>query len=159
MDRRAFLKGAALSSVSIGLTGIAQAADLYFPAKVDMTLFEGINRVKNPAKKTHLEETHAPFFIAPRSVKAGEPFPVEISVGESLHVMMPAHWIGYISLRIGNEPAGRIELEPKGYLTPKATFYVVLPKDVVPGGKVTLVATQNCNLHGTWESTFDVTVT
>ncbi len=93
MDRRTFLKGAALSSASIGLAGLVSAADLYFPDKVDMTLFEGINRVKDPAKKTHLEETHAPFIVAPRSVKAGEAFAVEISVGESLHVMTPAHWI------------------------------------------------------------------
>lgn len=159
MDRRTFLKSAAVGSVSLGLAGIVSAADLYFPDKVDMTLFEGINRVKNPAKKTHLEETHAPFFVAPAAVKAGVPFPVEISVGESLHVMMPAHWIGYIALRLGNEPAGRVELEPRGYLTPKAVFNVVVPKDAAPGGKITLVATQHCNLHGTWESTFDVAVT
>lgn len=159
MDRRTFLKSAAVGSATLALAGIAGAADLYFPDKVDMTLFEGINRVKNPAKKTHLEETHAPFFTAPASVKAGVPFPVEVSVGESLHVMMPAHWIGYISLRIGNEPAGRIELSPRGYLAPKALFNVIVPKDAAPVGKITLVATQHCNLHGTWESTFDVTVT
>ncbi|MRR18317.1 MAG: twin-arginine translocation signal domain-containing protein, partial [Deltaproteobacteria bacterium] len=103
MDRRTFLKSAAGASATLALAGIAGAADLYFPDKVDMTLFEGINRVKNPARKTHLEETHAPFFVAPSSVKAGVPFPVEVSVGESLHVMMPAHWIGCIALRLGNE--------------------------------------------------------
>lgn len=159
MDRRTFLKGAALSSASIGLAGLVSAADFYFPDKVDMALFEGINRIKDPAKKTHLEETHAPFIVAPRSVKAGEAFTVEVSVGESLHVMMPVHWIEYIQLRIGNEPAGRITFEPRGYLQPKAKFNVILTKDVAPDGKVTLIATQHCNLHGTWESTFDVKVT
>ena len=159
MDRRTFIKGAAWSSASLGLVSLASAADLYFPDKVDMTLFEGINRVKDPAKKTHLEETHAPFIVAPRSVKAGEPFSIEVSVGESLHVMTPAHWIEYIQLRIGNEPAGRITFEPRGYLQPKAKFNVVLTKETAPGGKVTLLATQHCNLHGTWESTFDVNVT
>lgn len=114
MDRRSFLKSAALGSASIGLAGLVNAADLYFPDKVDLTLFEGINRVKNPAKKNHLEETHAPFIVAPRSVKADEPFPVEISVGESLHIMTPFHWIEYITLSIGNEPAGRIDFQPRG---------------------------------------------
>ncbi len=159
MDRRTFLKGAALSSASIGLAGLVSAADLYFPDKVDMALFEGINRIKDPAKKTHLEKTHAPFIVAPRTVKAGEAFAVEVSVGENLHVMMPAHWIEYIQLRIGNEPAGRITFEPRGYLQPKAKFNVIFTKDVAPDGKVTLIATQHCNLHGTWESTFDVKVT
>jgi superoxide reductase len=159
MDRRTFIKGAALSSASIGLVSLVNAADLYFPSKVDKTLFEGINRVKDPAKKTHLEETHAPFIVAPRSVKADEPFAVEVSVGESLHIMTPSHWIEYIQLSIGNEPAGRIDFQPKGYMQPKVKFNVVLSKEAAPDGKVTLVAAQHCNLHGTWESTFDVKVT
>lgn len=82
-----------------------------------------------------------------------------MAVGESLHSMGPAHWIEYIELNIGNEPAGRTELQPKGYLKPRVTFTVVLTKEAAPTGKVTLVARQHCNLHGLWEGGLDVTVT
>jgi desulfoferrodoxin (superoxide reductase-like protein) len=33
---------------------------------------------------------------------------------------------------------------------------VALPKDIAPNGKITLVATQRCNVHGLWESTLDI---
>ncbi len=78
---------------------------------------------------------------APLSVRAGEPFIVEVAVSESLHPMGPNHWIEYIELiNIGNEPAGKADLQPKGYLKPKVAFTVVLPKEVVPESKVSLVA-------------------
>jgi superoxide reductase len=92
-------------------------------------------------------------------VKAGEPFTVEVSVGEVVHPMGSAHWIEFIALNIGNEPAGRVDFQPKGYLNPKATFTVVLQKESAPSGKVTLIANQRCNLHGYWESSQDITVT
>ena len=158
MDRRTFLKSAVASSVVASFAGTASAAERYFPTKVDMSLFEGINRVKDPASKTPLEKSHAPVIVAPKSVKAGEPFTVEVSVGEKLHDMGPAHWIEYIELNLGNEPAGRADLQPKGYLKPRVAFTVVVPKEAAPGGKVTLVARQRCNLHGNWESSLDIAV-
>ena len=158
MDRRTFLKTAALGTLATGLVNTLASAEPFYPVKVDQTLFTSINRVKDPAKKTPLEKSHAPAISAPASVKAGEPFLVEVSVGENIHGMGPAHWIEYIELAIGNEPAGRIDLQPKGYLKPKATFTVVLPKEAAPSGKVTLVATQRCNLHGLWESNIDISV-
>jgi len=126
--------------------------------KVDAALFEVINRVKDASNKTPLEKTHAPFLTAPAEVKAGEPFTVEVSVGEKLHSMGPAHWIEFIELNIGNEPAGRIDFQPKGYLQPKATFTVVVTKESAPAGVVTLVAHQRCNLHGYWEGSRNVKV-
>ena len=159
MDRRGFLKTMVLGSLTTGLTATMANAELYFPTKVDQSLFAGINRVKDPAKKTPLEKSHAPQIVAPKTVKAGEPFTVEVSVGETLHVMGPSHWIQDIELYIGNEPAGRIELQAKGYLMPKAAFTALLQKDAAPAGKVTLVAAQHCNLHGYWESSLDITVT
>ena len=158
MDRRAFLKTAVAGSVVAGFAGTAAAAERIFPAKVDLALFEGINRAKDPAKKTALERSHAPVILAPKSVKAGEPFTVEVSVGEKLHDMGPAHWIEMIELNVGNEPAGRADLQPKGYLKPRITFTLVLTRDAAPTGTVTLVARQRCNLHGCWEAEFDVTV-
>lgn len=159
MNRRTFLKAAAIGTVTSGMTAGVAAAERYFPAKVDQSLFDTINRVKDPAKKSPLEKGHAPVLTAPGSVKAGEPFIVEVSVGETVHPMGPAHWIEYIELSIGNEPAGRIDFQPKGYLKPKASFTVMLPADAVPSGKVTLVARQHCNLHGLWEGSLDISVT
>ncbi len=39
--------------------------------------------------------------------------------------MGPVHWIEFIELNIGNEPAGRIDFQSKGYLNPRAGFTVV----------------------------------
>jgi len=158
MNRRTFLATTVIGSLATGIGSAAAAAERYFPLKVDPALFESINRVKIPGKKSPLEMSHAPLITAPKSVKAGELFTVEVSVGERVHDMGPAHWIEYIELAIGNEPLGRIEFQPRGFMKPKATFSVVLPKDVAPSGVVTLVALQRCNLHGLWESTLDISV-
>ena len=158
MNRRTFLQSAVTGSVLAGITSAATAAERYFPLKVDQSLFEGINRVKDPAKKTPLEKKHAPAITAPATVKAGEPFIVEVAVGELLHDMGPAHWIEYIELALGNEPVGRVDFQPKGFMKPKATFTLALPKEAAPSGVVTLVAFQRCNLHGLWESSIDIAV-
>ncbi|MDD3813481.1 MAG: class II SORL domain-containing protein [Desulfocapsaceae bacterium] len=159
MDRRTFVKSAALTTLSVGILKEAFAAEMSSPGKVNRGLFETINRVQNPASKSPLEMSHAPVITAPAKVKAGEPFTVEISVGEKVHGMGPTHWIEYIELNIGNEPAGRIDLQSKGYLQPKATFTVVLAQDAAPSGMVTLIARQRCNLHGYWESSKDISLT
>jgi len=159
MNRRTFLQTTAAGAIVAGYAGSGMAAERYFPTKVIQSLFEGINRVKDPAAKTPLEKGHAPVITAPLLVKAGEPFIVEVAVGESLHPMGPSHWIEYIELNIGNEPAGRADLQSKGYLKPRVAFTVVLPKDVAPEGKVSLVARQFCNLHGLWEGSLDIAVT
>jgi superoxide reductase len=158
MDRRTFLKTAAASSAVVAFARTALAADRYFPTQVNQALFEGINRVKDPAMKTGLEKSHAPVLTAPASVKAGEPFNVEISVGETLHPMLPTHWIEFIELRIGNEPAGMADLQANGYVKPKVAFTVVIPKEAAPSGKVTLLGRQHCNLHGLWEGSLDIAV-
>jgi superoxide reductase len=158
MKRRDFLKSAAIGTLSAGIAATAFAADRYYPVKVDPGLFDTINRAKDPSHKSPLEMSHAPVITAPSKVKAGEPFAVEVSIGEKLHPMGPTHWIEYIELNVGNEPAGRIDMQPKGYLKPKASFTVVLSKEDAPGGKVTLIARQRCNLHGLWENGMDVEV-
>ncbi len=157
MERRDFLKTAA-GTLVLGLAGDAFGVERSFPTKVDQGLFDTINRAKDPAKKTPLEKSHAPFIKAPAKVKAGEPFAVEVSVGENIHVMGPTHWIEYVELNIGNEPAGRVDFQPRGYLNPKATFTAVLSKESAPEGRVTLIARQRCNLHGLWEGSVDVEV-
>lgn len=159
MDRRTFLKSASVGAVAVGIAGNVLAAERNFPTKVDQGLFETINRVKDPSNKTALERTHAPVITAPQTVKSGQPFTVEVSVGEVLHPMGETHWIEFITLDIGNEPAGRIELQSKGYLRPKGALTLMLTKEAAPSGKVTLLAHQRCNLHGYWEGSLDVTVT
>jgi len=159
MERREFIKSAAIGSLAVGIAPLAFAAERYYPVSVDQGLFQTINRVKDVANKTALEKSHAPFITAPAKVKAGEPFTVEVSIGENLHVMGPAHWIEFVELAIGNEPAGRADFQSKGYLKPKAAFTVVLTKEAAPSGKVTLVAHQRCNLHGYWEGSLDIEVT
>ena len=158
MNRRTFLKTAAIGTIATGFGATLVSADQYFPTKVDQSLYSNINRVKDKANKTPLEKSHAPIISVPASVKVGEPFTVEVVIGEKLHGMSPSHWIENIELAIGNEPAGRIDMQPKGYLQPKVIFTVVLPKEAAPSGKVTLVAYQRCNLHGYWESSVDVSV-
>ena len=136
MDRRTFLKGMAIGTAVAAVSGEAIAAEKYFPGKADQGLFENINRVKDPTALTPLERSHAPVIKASQTVKSGEPFSVEVSVGQVIHPMGPAHWIEFIELDIGNEPAGRIDLQSKGYLNPVATFPVTLTKDSAPSGKV-----------------------
>jgi len=159
MDRRAFLKKVAIGAVVTGVAGRAFAVDKYFPGKADQSLFETINRVKDPLNKTPLEKSHAPVIRAPATVKAGEPFAVEISVGEVVHPMGSSHWIEYIELDVGNEPAGRVDFQSNGYVSPRTTLTVVLMKESAPTGKVTLIAHQRCNLHGYWEGSLDISVT
>jgi superoxide reductase len=158
MERRSLLKAAAFGIVTAGITQGAFAADLYLPGNADKALFISINRVKDPANKTHLEKSHAPAITVPKVIKVGEPFVVEVSIGEVVHPMGPAHWIEGVELNIGNEPAGRVDFQSNGYLNPKASFTVVLGKDAAPNGKLTLIARQRCNLHGYWESTKDISV-
>ena len=157
MDRRMFLKTAMAGSLVAGFAGTA-AATSYFPTQVDLTLFNGINRVKDPTKKSGLEKSHAPVIVVPESVKGGEIFSVEVTVGESLHPMGPSHWIQFIELSIGNEPAGRIDFQSRGFMKPKVVFNISIPKDAAPAGKVTLLARQHCNLHGLWEEKIDISV-
>jgi superoxide reductase len=158
MDRRTFLKSAAIGTVAAGVTAKAFSMERYFPGKADQSLFESINRVRDPQNKTPLEKSHTPLIAAPGTVKAGEPFSVEVSVGEVVHSMGPTHWIEYLELNIGNEPACRVDFQSTGFVRPKAVFTVVLSKESSPNGKITLIARQRCNLHGYWESNLDITV-
>ncbi len=118
--------------------------------EVDAKLFEGINRVVDPAAKNMTERKHAPVIEVSGKAKAGEPVAVTVTVGEVLHPMSSAHYIRDIELFAGNEPVGRVELGPLA--VPKAVFFTPLDKSV------TLVARAYCNLHGLWESRLDYTL-
>lgn len=157
MERRKFLKAAAVGAGTIAWVGGLGLAEEYFPVKVDEDLFKGINRVKNPQNETEMEKVHVPVITAPEKVKAGEIFDVNIKIGKDLHPMMPTHWIEYVQLDIGNEPAGTTVFRSKGYLKPETKFSVVLD-DSLKGKKISLVATIKCNLHGIWQHYVNVEV-
>jgi hypothetical protein len=55
MERRSFLKAAALGILTAGVARGAYATEPYFPGKADKNLFMSINRVKDPSNKIPLE--------------------------------------------------------------------------------------------------------
>jgi superoxide reductase len=157
MERRNFLKAVAVGAGSVvSMAGLSVGQE-YYPAPVDESLWKGINRVKDPENETVLETLHAPVITAPKKVKAGQVFDVEVAVGKVMHPMGPSHWINHVQLSIGNEPAGTAIFRSHGYLKPKTRFSVVLG-DNLKGKRVSLVATEQCNLHGTWQHYVNVEV-
>ncbi len=161
MNRRELLTTAAAgAAVIVGgnrLAIAAAAAPEYFPVKVDEGLFEGINRVKNPAEETALERLHSPVIAVPEKVKAGEMFTVEVTIGKVLHPMGPQHWIEYMQINIGNEPAGTLVMRSHGYIKPKASFNLYLDENL-KGKKISVVVQIKCNLHGLWQNHVNVEV-
>lgn len=156
MKRRDFLlvtaaaAGSALAGAGpVRAEGPAAKWVAYEP--VEAGLFQGINRVKDPASETALEQKHVPVIDAPETVKAGETFSVQVSIGEALHPMIPQHYIHWVELFAGNEPAGRVGLTPT-FGVPQVTLRLKLDKSV------TLVVREYCNLHGLWESRKDIQV-
>ena len=158
MERRNFLRAVAVGAGSIAGVGRLVFAEEHFPVNVDEKLWKGINRLENPQNETILEKLHVPVITAPEKVKAGESFDVGVVVGRQLHPMGPTHWIEYLQLSVGNEPAGTLTLLSHGYLKPETKFSVVLGDDL-KGKTVSLVATLKCNLHGIWQHYVDVEVT
>jgi superoxide reductase len=151
--RRDFLIGTALTAGSLlAVVGAARAEETFRSyTQIDPSLFTGINRVKDAARKSALEQKHAPVVDVPATAKAGEPFVAKIAVGEVLHPMSPAHYIHFLEVYAGNEVAGRVEFSPT-FGVPEATLRLTLDKPV------TLVVREYCNLHGLWESRRDIAV-
>jgi len=151
MDRRHFFKTAIWGGALMVLGKGGALAKEYYPVQVDETLWQGINRVKNPAEETGLEKLHSPLLKAPDRVKAGEIFPVEVTIGKTPHPMGPMHWIENLQLNIGNEPAGNVIFRSHGYLKAEVKFNI-LPANELKGKTVSLVAEIKCNLHGIWRN-------
>jgi superoxide reductase len=156
MKRRDFLRTSALTTGGLLLgastaLGASEAGRLMTYQEVDTALFAGINRAKNPAVLTKLEQLHVPVIDAPKTIRAGEPFNVSVTIGEIVHPMVPVHYIHWVALYAGNAPVGRAEFQPTLNL-PKATFTLTLEKPV------TLIVREFCNIHGLWESRRDLTL-
>ena len=157
MERRNFLRAVAAGAGSIALVRGLSFGQEYYPVPVDENLWKGINRLTNPQNETIMEKLHVPVITAPQKVKAGEIFNVKVSIGKILHVMGPTHWIEYLQLSIGNEPAGTVVYNSHGYMKPENTFSIVLGDDM-KGKTLSLVATLKCNLHGIWQHYVNVEV-
>ena len=157
MERRNFLKTAAVGAGTVVLSMGHAFAQEHFPVQVDEKLWQGINKVQNPENKTALEKLHVPVITAPEKVRAGEIFNVKVSIGENLHAMGPTHWIEFLQLSIGNAPAGTITYNSHGYMKPENTFSIILGDDM-KGKTLSLVATIKCNLHGIWQHYVNIEV-
>jgi superoxide reductase len=157
MKRRDFFRVAMWGGALMMLGKGGALAKEYYPVQVDETLWQGINRVKNSAQETGLEKLHSPVIKSPAKVKAGEVFPVEVAIGKIAHPMEPTHWIEYLQLNIGNEPAGNAIFRSRGYLKAEVKFNVRLV-NVPKGETVSLVAQIKCNLHGIWQNYTNVEV-
>jgi superoxide reductase len=151
MQRRDLLKAAAAGVVAVSCWKGFAFAKQYFPVEVDQDLFEGINRVKDPANESVLEKLHSPVITAPEEVKAGEAFTVSLTIGSILHPMGPKHWIELLQVNIGNEPAGTLSFRSQGYLMPEGKFDLKLGENL-KGKTVSIVVQDKCNLHGIWEN-------
>jgi superoxide reductase len=157
MNRRDLLKGTAIGALAVVCgRGIVFAKEFY-PVQVDENLFKGINRLENPEHESELEKLHVPVIHAPEKVKAGEVFPVDLTIGKILHPMGPAHWIEAVQINIGNEPAGTLMFRSHGYMKPEGRFNLILG-DNLKGKTVSLLIQDKCNLHGIWQSYINVEV-
>mgnify|MGYP001105993936 FL=1 len=109
------------------------------------------------------KEKHAPVIECPDSVKAGEGFEVQVSVGKEIaHPNTAEHHISWIALYFQPEggkfpyQVGRFEFNGHGegavFTSPAAT--VSLKVD----GPGVLRALSFCNIHGLWEGSKEIEV-
>ena len=116
-------------------------------------------------------EKHVPAIEAPDTVTAGVPFMVTVSVGKEIaHPNTTAHHIAWIDVFFKPDgdkflyQVGRFDFAGHGasakgpdtgpvYTHPNAAFTMTID------GPGTLVAVEQCNIHGLWESSKEITVT
>ncbi|MDD4159516.1 MAG: class II SORL domain-containing protein [Synergistaceae bacterium] len=115
-------------------------------------------------------EKHVPVIEAPSTVKAGEAFMVNVSVGKEIpHPNKPEHHICWIQLLY--KPAGgkfAIELAKFDYTAHAASMDPAVPGPAMtePASTVlvklaksgTLIVQSYCNIHGLWESSEEIEV-
>jgi superoxide reductase len=151
MQRRDVIKAAMLGGAVMILGRGRALAEEYYPVQVDPKLWQGINRVKNPAEETELEKLHSPVIKAPDAVQVNQVFTVEVAIGRISHPMGPTHWIEHLQLNIGNEPAGNVIFRSHGYAKAASSFDVVLGQGF-KNKTVSLIVQIKCNLHGIWQN-------
>lgn len=142
-NRRRLLKTLGISAVTIGLVPAMRPLKSISADEVDW--YQNINRVKDPTNLTPKEKGHAPFLQVPDTIKSGDPFNVDIQIGENIHPMTSNHYIQWIEVYLGIDLVSRIEFSP---LCPQAK--VTIP--IVVKEASTLRVLTRCNLHGIWEN-------
>jgi superoxide reductase len=116
-------------------------------------IFCGINKVVDLEQTTDLEKKHLPIISAPKSVRKGECFEVEVEVGKLLrHPNEPGHFIQFIELYAGDTYLARIDF------TAKTTCPIMKACVSLDHAHGKLRAFERCNLHGTWTSEVDIDV-
>jgi superoxide reductase len=137
MKRRMFIKHALLGFVALLLGGKSAVAK---------AIKEGAP-IFGAELQTSRGRQHTPVVRAPKVVKAGEPFEVEVEIGHYQgHESTQEHHIDNICLWADNREVGSVEL--KAGEKPKAKFTVILNR---PGTTV-LRGFGNCTKHGLWVS-------
>jgi len=109
-----------------------------------------IDTVEREAKKDYIDR-HSPFIHCESSATKGQPFAVTVKMGnEYTHPDDFDHYIASISLFNGETLLAKADFmagalgNEKGHQT--VTF------NIVPTGKLNLVAHAYCTKHGVWES-------
>ena len=117
-------------------------------------IFCGVNKVDDIEQTSDLEKKHLPIISAPKSVRKGECFEVEVEVGKLLrHPNEPGHFIQFIELYAGDTYLARMDF------TARTTCPVMKARVSLDHAHGKLRAFERCNLHGTWENEVDIEVT
>lgn len=116
-------------------------------------------------------EKHVPVIDCPGEVKAGENFEIKVAIGKEIaHPNTTEHHIRWIEVYFAPEgdkftyEVGRFEFNAHGEAADGANEGPVYTHHAVSAwAKLkkagTLYATSLCNIHGLWESSFDIKVT
>ena len=116
-------------------------------------IFCGVNTVESFDSASDLEKKHLPIITAPESVNKGEPFEVTVEVGKLVpHPNEPKHFIEFIELYADDTYLTRLDL------TAKNTNPILKASISLDHSHGKLRAFERCNLHGSWESDFDIEV-
>ena len=103
-----------------------------------------VQKVENIKNASEFELKHVPKIEVPEEYQLNEEIEVKITVGEIMHVMTAEHYIKWIELYKNGELVDHVDLSPSD--KPIAVFKINLD------GSDRLMAREECNLHGLWES-------
>ena len=115
-------------------------------------------------------EKHVPVIVAPSSVKAGEKFMVEVSVGKEIaHPNTTEHHIRSIRLYFKPDAGkfasevGNFEFSAHAESADGPNKGAILTEPLAQvsmklNGSGTLLAVGYCNIHGLWESSLEIKV-
>jgi superoxide reductase len=119
---------------------------------VEKDFFCQINEAAEPDNLTPLEQKHLPKIEIPAQIKAGEFFPLKITVGHIPHPNENGHFIQWLVLTVGGIYLARFDFT--AIMTdPRVSIPIQL---VHQGLKTRLEVLLRCNLHGLWRGSVEV---